>query len=149
MNGRQPRVPRPIEERIASAIRVDEQTGCHVWTWHRCRGGYGRIDWQGRKRQAHAVTYELRFGPPPHNGEIDHKCRNRACCNPDHLEFVSHRENVLRGNSFSAVNAAVTHCVNGHPFDDQNTAQLRRGGRACRACARERSRRVREQRAAA
>jgi HNH endonuclease len=79
--------------------------------------------------------YRLLVGPVPEGLELDHLCRNRACVNPAHLEPVSHRENVLRGASFAAINAVKTHCIHdGHPFDDVNTIVRPEGRRGCRAC---------------
>lgn len=46
---------------------------------------------------AHRLAYERAFGPIPTGMQIDHLCRVRECVNPDHLEVVSHTENVRRG----------------------------------------------------
>lgn len=63
--------------------------------------------------------------------------RNTCCVNPDHLEIVTSKENILRGASFSAVNAAKTHCVRGHAFTPENTLQKASGSRECRLCRKE------------
>jgi hypothetical protein len=50
----------------------------------------------GRNSAAHRLAYEFAKGPIPEGMDIDHVCRNRACCNPEHLTPVSHRENLER-----------------------------------------------------
>ena len=47
-------------------------------------------------------------------------CRNPACVNPDHLEPVSIRENLLRGVGPSAQHAKKTHCPAGHSYAGKN-----------------------------
>lgn len=116
----------------------DPDTGCWIWQLGMFRTGYGSV-WNGeRNTVAHRVYYEDLIGPIPDGLTLDHLCRNRACCNPGHLEPVTMRENVLRGDSITGRNARKTHCLRGHPFDEQNTRIMKGGGRACRACDRER-----------
>jgi HNH endonuclease len=104
--------------------------------------GYGQFS-VGRQKGllAHRVAYELWYGEIPAGTEVDHVCRNRACCNPAHLEAVTHRVNTLRGAAPSAVNAVKTECGNGHKFTSANTYIDKRGSRCCRACARDKRRR--------
>ncbi len=73
-------------------------------------------------------------GPIPEGLELDHLCRVRHCVNPDHLEAVTHRENIRRG-----LGGPRSHCINGHEFTPENTS-LKRGWQACRACSREKMR---------
>jgi hypothetical protein len=82
---------------------------------------------------AHRLAYQLSVGQVPEGRDLDHLCRNRARVNPSHLEPVEHRENVMRGQSFSAINAQKTHCPQGQPYDEANTYADSRG-RHCRVC---------------
>lgn len=93
---------------------------------------------------AHRYAYEHFIGPIPEGLQVDHLCRVRNCVNPDHLEAVTCRENVLRGDGVAAANARATHCPQGHAYDEANTYTWTNGGRHCRACARIKTR---EQRA--
>lgn len=45
---------------------------------------------------AHKFAYETLVGPVPQGLEIDHLCENKLCVNPEHLEAVTHQENVIR-----------------------------------------------------
>ena len=109
-------------------------TECIVWTGHILRNGYGTA-WDVDLHKtvlAHRLAYQRTVGPIPDGLTIDHLCRNRACVNPDHMEPVSNRENQLRGESFSAVNARKVECIHGH----NRWAVLPSGKRCCTECTR-------------
>jgi hypothetical protein len=76
---------------------VDPETGCWQWLLNMSSRGYGRIWADGRRHTAHRYVYEHFHGPIPEGLELDHLCRNKLCVNPDHLEPVTHIENVRRG----------------------------------------------------
>jgi hypothetical protein len=55
----------------------------------------------GKLRMCHRTKWEEVFGPIPVGHEINHKCKNRKCCNIEHLECLeksAHRslDNSLR-----------------------------------------------------
>lgn len=99
--------------------------------------GYGQIKVDGKGVMAHRFAYEELVGPIPEGMYLDHLCRVPACVNPEHLEPVTPRENVLRGISAAARNAAKTHCKRGHEFTEDNTRTTAEGGRVCKSCQRE------------
>lgn len=107
--------------------------GCWVWTAARDNHGYGRFGLGGRAATAHRVSYEALIGPVPDGLHLDHLCRVRHCVNPEHLEPVTCRENVLRGVGPSALHSVKTHCPEGHEYTESNT-YLYRGMRYCVAC---------------
>ena len=119
-------------------------SGCHVWVGCRNGNGYGRVYVHGAGMcYTHRVAYEYARGEIPEGLVIDHLCRDRACCNPDHMEVVTNRENSLRGDTHAARNAAKTHCLKGHPLSGANLYVNPKGGRRwryCRSCARARDR---------
>lgn len=73
---------------------------CHTWTGPTSGegrgGGYGRISINSQTCATHIVVFTHYFGYIPGNKQVDHKCRNRLCCNPEHLELVSQKENCKR-----------------------------------------------------
>lgn len=133
-------IPDHIDKRIA----MEPMSGCWLWTGTLTSEGYGRLCSADGRRQmpAHRYVYQYFVAIIDPKLHVDHLCRNRACVNPDHLEAVTSRVNTLRGVGVTAVHAAKTQCVNGHAFDETNTS-YRTGGRACRACRAEASRRYR------
>lgn len=127
--------------RFHSRYRASGVDQCWPWTG-KLDNGYGRFWLAGRSRLAHQIAWELANDRPASSPglNVDHLCRTRACVNPAHLELVTIGENVLRGVGITATNAAKVECVNGHPFDDENTYRRRNGARACITCAVERTR---------
>lgn len=59
-------------------------------------GGYGRMCLDGQTVAVHLVAFTHYFGYIPGKKQIDHKCFQRRCCNPAHLEMVTHRTNQKR-----------------------------------------------------
>jgi hypothetical protein len=114
--------------------------GCWEWLATRQANGYGRVSWKGVPRFTHRVAYEIAHGEISDGLVIDHLCRNRACFNPDHLEPVSQRTNLLRGETQTALRAMVTHCPRGHEYTPENTYRTKRNQRSCRECGRIRHR---------
>lgn len=135
----------PLPERVATRI-APNPSGCWEWVGARTggtTGGYGSIRIEpgsGPRVGAHRLVYEILIGRVPDGRELDHLCRNRGCVNPDHLEPVTHRENLLRGETIIAIQAARTRCPQGHRYDYAD----RRGWRGCRRCRREHRRRFRD-----
>ena len=86
--------------------KVNATDNCWLWCGAKQSDGYGsfRVG-SGKTALAHKWSWEQVFGPVPQGKELDHVCRNRACVRPDHLEAVTHQENVARGNMPSIVRA--------------------------------------------
>lgn len=120
----------PLGRLLAGAVVTDR--GC--WEWQRARlpRGYGRMYINGRLGYTHRIAYELLVGPIPAGHQLDHLCRNTACCNPAHLEPVTPRENTRRGLR----GELPMSCKRGHPWTDENTVRRRDGRRRCRECSR-------------
>jgi hypothetical protein len=80
--------------------KVERASGC--WPWRSSKSdGYGvySVRCKGLRRNygAHRLAYRLLVGAIPTGLNLDHLCRNRACCNPQHMEPVTMAENIRRG----------------------------------------------------
>lgn len=105
---------------------------CWPWPKGKNNTGYGIITWHGRKQTAHRVVYEQMRGPIPDGLTLDHLCRNRSCVNPWHMEPVTLKENILRGQSPAALHARKKVCPWGHAY----TSHIVKGKahRFCKTC---------------
>lgn len=114
--------------------KVEITESCWLWRAAKVNRDYGQFrSVYFPTAHAHRVAYLMMVGPVPDGHEIDHICRVHNCVNPDHLEAVTHRENMLRGETVAAANARKTHCIRGHDLSIRTD-----GSRFCRVCARER-----------
>lgn len=138
----------PLETRFWNKVNKDgpiplnrpELGKCWVWTAAKNGAGYGKLGRGGRKEKndyAHRISYELFVAPIPHGLEIDHLCRNKSCVNPNHLEPVSTRTNIIRGTSKNVQARLNGTCTHGHPLTLENSLfirETRKGGRLVRRC---------------
>ena len=148
----------------ADAYEAGLPTGCQLnecWPWQRkiSPEGYGRFNYRGDRYYAHREAYTRSYGSIPAGLTIDHLCHNRAktcagnstclhrrCVNPAHLEAVSHRTNIIRGNSPSMEFYRKGTCQRGHPKTPENMyiRKDRPGKWECRPCARAREKAKRQ-----
>ena len=117
---------------------MKENNGCWLLSVSnpKTHRGYRNVEVCGGRYRAHVVSYVAHKGLIPKGLVLDHTCRVRNCVNPDHLEAVTNRENILRGTGFSARNARKTHCIRGHELAGDNLYLKENGHRHCRQCQR-------------
>jgi HNH endonuclease len=115
-----------------------------IWTGRVDDSGYGIVKIRGRSLRAHRIAWTLERGPIPVDLTLDHVCRNARCVNPSHLEAVTSKENILRGESPTAVNARKSHCQRGHALTPDNLVKhapgsARARSRDCLECLRQKT----------
>lgn len=114
-----------LDEQLWSRLEVGD---CWEWAGARSPQGYGQLNRRGERWLAHRLVWTVLVGGIPEGMHMDHLCRNPPCCNPDHLEVVTQRQNKERG-----IRATRVHCGKGHRYE---VRVRRRGGieRYCRTC---------------
>lgn len=128
----------PISDRLERYSIPEPNSGCLIWLGAN-EGRYGIFTITSPRRTAgvHVIAYEQRFGPVPDGLVLDHKCRNTLCINPAHLEPVTQRINILRGEGEAAKNARKLTCLRGHPLIGEGSkvwTNAKTGQRSCLLC---------------
>ena len=124
---------------------------CWIWTSYITEKGYGRTTLKNNKKvYVHRYVYELTKGLIPNDLELDHLCRVRNCCNPNHLRLVTSKENTTAAGSqvfFNGKEQSIKmHCPQGHEYTKENTYNsIRKHNgktfRGCKICRRESAKR--------
>jgi hypothetical protein len=128
-----------LRARVTSRITIEDRgyaTPCWISNRAAHSNGYTKIGYLGQTWLTHRFSYTVFIGDIPDGLQLDHLCRQRACCNPEHLEPVTCRENLLRGDTLTAKEAAQTHCKEGHPLSGPNlyVRPDRTKSRGCKTC---------------
>lgn len=135
-----------LTRRFYSKLRFDGE--CIVKTTSVGNNGYAQV-YDYRKRNtgsAHRYSLEIHGYELKDGLVVDHLCRNRQCVNPSHLEQVTSKENILRGEGLPAKRKRQTTCKYNHELDAKNTRLDKHNRRICRKChaRQERERRLRK-----
>lgn len=133
------------EDRFWRHVEKMNPNGCWAWQGAKNNSGYGVFLPMSRQTGgvpvlAHRFSLALEGRFVPSGLAVDHLCRNRSCVNPSHLEIVTMRVNVLRGEGRAAREAKQILCLRGHPLFGPNLSlDKKRDGslhRRCLACRR-------------
>ena len=81
---------------IAAALASSEVTGSGCWEWQFAKNpnGYAVIGQGAKYGSVHRTVMEAVTGQPLGKLTVHHKCANRGCVNPDHLQVITQRENT-------------------------------------------------------
>lgn len=120
-------------------LTFKDENGCWVWLGSKTKTGYGMYhhydeNMKNKSVKAHRAAYVEFVGKVMDGLTLDHLCKNRLCVNPQHLEPVTIKENVMRGNTITALNSKKTHCIRGHALSGDNLYIAKKGSRVCKAC---------------
>lgn len=129
---------RPILTDGQRLLRIFAKTkkfnDCLLFTGYIRNDGYGMIRLGKKCVFVHRFVYACVRGVIKNGLMIDHLCRNRSCVNPQHLELVTNKENILRGVGPTAINSRKTTCKRGHGLIGDNVVITSEGNRRCKVC---------------
>jgi len=76
---------------------IKDSFGCWLWTGKKNKEGYGCVKHKDKHMLSHRIFYIYYTKQYPYI--VHHKCHNKSCCNPDHLESVSSSSNCKQKNN--------------------------------------------------
>lgn len=113
---------------------IEKTETCWLWKGYKRPNGYSAMMYNSKNQYVHRVSYQIHKGEIPEGLVIDHLCRVRHCANPEHLEAVTLKENLLRGNTLQAKYKNRDACSNGHKYTKETMHLDKDGFRKCRLC---------------
>ena len=84
---------------------------CLIWTGATDQKGYGvfraydgAMNLKAGLVRVHRYNYWIHYGPFLANMQVDHRCRNKLCLEPTHLQLISIERHALKSNEEKKVN---------------------------------------------
>lgn len=137
-------IPDSVKERFWQCVNRRGPDECWPWTGRLNRKGYGAFGYNRRGYNASRFSLIMACGfVPDSTTHACHSCDNPACCNPSHLRWASHSENMKDAVERNRLwgKGAKTHCHRGHPLTRETIYFDKTGHRhGCILCAREKGR---------
>lgn len=123
-----------IDQHIAR-VQIVGQHMCWTLPLKPASTGYHVISIRNRNNLAHRAFYEHLVERIPEGHQLDHLCRNRWCCHPNHVAPVTLKENLLRGDGVAGRNTRKQRCPKGHALSGSNLfVRKDKIGRGCKKC---------------
>ncbi|GAA2940792.1 HNH endonuclease signature motif containing protein [Glutamicibacter bergerei] len=86
-------VDRFVPDYVRFERHYEVTDSCWQWTGAIRKDGYVSFLYRGETMNAHRASFMIHVGEIPPGKEIDHRCRNRSCVNPEHLRIVTTKQN--------------------------------------------------------
>lgn len=100
--------------------------------------GYSKRWIDGRPISAHRAAWIEANGPIPDGLQINHRCGNSRCVNPEHLYAGTQQQNMLDRIASGWRPKRKEACLHGHAYTEENTYINTKGAQVCRTCKRQR-----------
>lgn len=86
----------PLIDRLLSRVEIIPESGCWIWMGSLDNHGYGILSSERGKapHKTHRLSFQLFNGIIPPGLLVRHKCDIRSCCNPNHLESGTYKQNM-------------------------------------------------------
>lgn len=127
-----------LPERFERQYIPEPNSGCWLWIGvsnsQKGKLRYGYIGHKNKKLSAHRYSYERFIDIIPEGLVLDHLCKITLCVNPNHLEAVTQKTNILRGETGKYKRPIKSHCLHGHEFTKENS-YINKNTKRCRKCA--------------
>ena len=117
----------------------EPNTGCLLWTAATHKFGYGQVRIKKKTYNIHRLLFHYFKHEIDKDTVIRHKCDTPQCCNINHLESGTQKDNVhdtVKRNRIKNQNSNKKFCKNGHEFTVENT-RYDKNSRLCKICVNE------------
>ena len=119
---------------VISRVCNDTSEECWLWAGALTSAGYGSLKIENNVIAVHRLSYTIYYEESIEPDlKIHHKCFNKSCYNPRHLQKTTHQENLSLSPHWRSTK---TTCPQGHDYDYISKS----GARRCRQCSRESAR---------
>jgi len=109
--------------------KVDKSADCWTWTGSTSSHGYGDIQFRGNRQRAHRISLSIATGERGPEFFADHICHNRACVNPEHLRWVTQKQNQENRLATSKTNTSGFRGAAWYPRSGRWQSKVRHNGK--------------------
>jgi hypothetical protein len=98
-------------KRLWEKIEVGAASDCWPFSGRKTKQGYGQFWANGRLQYAHRAALIASTGMEPEGKFALHSCDNPPCCNPKHLRWGTHSENLRDAHARNPERRKISHRV--------------------------------------
>lgn len=107
-------------KRFYDKTKLDETTGCLLWTGIKNPTGYGRMVINGEWFRAHRLSYMIHYGSIPDGMCVLHSCDTPSCVSKNHISIGTHAENMRQRHE----RGRYEYCYNGNHYLQKDSSSV-------------------------